>query len=230
MAPDDDPIKVKQLLEWAASRVVGGNTEPAPDLDPATAAELQRWFGLPSFAEAKEQGIAVPEDPETVRAREQRATALAAIDPAFLEAHRARIERCDTMIKLVPHVDIHVEDEVALMDYSMVDRGHSIAEPRDIELPPELQDDLKDCTPQALLRDLHRSETEFDKQFEVIDVAAELKIDIVKVVDEAMKADWTLPAFGKNPFIEGQKLLADARALRSSPWTDIPMPNRRTKD
>ena len=61
-------------------------------LDASTLAELERWFGLPSFQELADKGEPPPRDPDLEAAREQRAKAIAAVDPELVEAHRRRVE------------------------------------------------------------------------------------------------------------------------------------------
>src|SRR5580698_7591296 len=176
MAPDDDDKpdpSVKQLL------------------DTATQAELARWFGLPSFEVAVERGLELPEDPEVVALRERRERATANVDPAFLDAIHERNEvRPETLLKFAPNIELRIKTEMGSFDHAMVDRA--IPEPREVEISEALRDDMKDVAPQALLRDLHRSETTFEKQFEIVDAAAD-RYDIVAEVASAMATNWKLP-------------------------------------
>ena len=210
--PGDKDVRVKQLLDGKASL--------DDVVDAATQAELQKWFQLPSFQQVAEaEG---PVDAELEEVRERRAKAMAAVDPALLERIRVRTEvQPETLLRHTWHVDIHVDPSIALFDEAMAERGHHIAEPREVELSDELKDDLKDCTPQALLRDLHRPELVFEKVFEVIDMAAEQKLDIVAEVDQAMKMNLKLPPLGRSPFEEERRLLVEDRAIRRRPWTEI---------
>lgn len=214
---EDDDKKVKDLI------------------DAATRAELEKWFGLPSFTEVAEgaaQPAAPVEDPDVVAVRERRERAIAAVDPAMLEAHRRRVEPPDDLIKFKPVIDVHIDPEVALFDHGMVDRAASIAEPREVELSEQLLDDLKECTPQALLRDLHRPELDFEKTFEVVDMAAEQRLDVVAAVAEAMSTRWTLPPVEVSSWREGRAVLAELRASRHASWTSdlARLPNRRVQD
>ncbi|MCX5747529.1 MAG: hypothetical protein NT062_34120 [Proteobacteria bacterium] len=238
----DDPTKVKQLLEWATRKSLAQSTgavssEPAPEIDETTRQQLEAWFGVPSYqaiAEKTGKPIEAPEDPEMAKVRVQREAALAAIEPAMLDAIHRRVERCDTMRRFTPTIDLDaglaIDPDMPFLDVSMINRVGAIADPREIEIPAELQDDLRDCTPQALLRDLHRAETDFDKQFERVDVMLEHRVDISGLVSEAMRTSWALPHFGPPPFVEGTNLLREIASLRRMPWTDIPMPNRRVKE
>jgi len=219
---DDEDIKVKQLLEGGAALT--------DVVDAATQAELARWFQLPSFAQVAEDKAPV-EDPEVAAVRERRIKACEAVDPALLDRiHQRTQANPETLIKNDYVLPVHVDPDVSLFDNAMAERGHQIAEPREVEISEELRDDLKDCTPQALLRDLHRAELYFEKTFEVVDMAAEQRLDIVAEVDAAMKMNLKLPPLGTSPVEEERRLLVQDRALRKLPWTQWPMPNRRISE
>src|SRR6185312_2403016 len=133
MAPDDDDKRVKDML------------------DAATHADLERWFGLPSFDQLAEEGKPVlpGDDPEVLEVRKRRDAAMAAVDPALLSRILYRVEEHpETLLERRQTIDVVVKD-VALFDATMVDKGFAIAEPREVEISEELRDDLKDCTPQA---------------------------------------------------------------------------------
>ena len=216
MAPPDDKsddIKVKQLLD--------GGKSMADVVDLATQRELQTWFALPSFQQVTETQP-VAEDPEIVEVRERRAKACAAVDPALLEWIHVRTEVTpETLLHNTFHVDIHLDPSIVQFDIDAAERQLKHAEPREVEIGEELKDDLKECTPQALLRDLHRPELVFEKLFEVVDVAAEQKLDIVAEVDAAMKMNLRLPPLGLSPFEEERRLLVGDRANRRLPWTKL---------
>ena len=228
MAPDDDEPRVKDLIADPSLEEVD---------DEATRRELERWFGLPSFTELAERGepAAPPEDPEMVAVREQRERALAAVDRDLLARIRFRTEdNPETLLELHLDLDVHVDPELALFDERMAERAAQIAEPREVEIPEELRDDMKECVPQALLRDLHRPETDFDKTFELVDVAAEQRFDIVAEVATAMRTSWTLPPPGPLPGVEGRALYAELRRERQRPWPELfaalPLPNRKVQE
>jgi hypothetical protein len=200
-------------------------------LDAATKAELARWFGLPSYEELGDQAPPPPEDPEAEERRERRERAIASVDPALLDAMHQRNEvRPSTLVTFAPKIDIKIKTEMGAFDHAMAARAYSIAEPREVEIPEALRDDLKDVAPQALLRDLHRPETSFDKQFELVDAAASQRLDIVAEVEAAMAMSLKLPPLSGSSFEEQRRLLVEDAANRRRPWTEIPMRNRRVSE
>lgn len=216
-SPDSADRKVKDLI------------------DAATRAELERWFGLPSFEQLAERGIQPEppepaEDPEVAAVRKRRNEAIAAVDPAMLEAHRLRVEPPHELIKPRPPVKLNVDPSISRLDPAMIDRFNGIAEPRQLERPEGLDDDLRDATPQALLRDLHRPELDFDKQFEVVDTIAEYRRDVAGIVAEVMTTHTRLPPREDSPLQQAYALLLELRAERHQPWTDIKMPLRRVTE
>ena len=200
-------------------------------IDAATRAELERWFGLPSFQQVEEDKAKAPaEDPDVVAVRERRQKAIEAVDPAMLEAHRRRMEAPESMIQFKPELEVRVDPSVALLDHSMIERGASIADPREVEISEDLRDDLRDCTPQALLRDLHRPEMDFEKTLELVDFAAENRVDVVGIVNEVMTATYKLSGVPTNIFREAREILSELRTTRLAPWTLDQLailPNRR---
>src|SRR6188474_613874 len=96
---DNDDKKVKELI------------------DDATRADLERWFGLPSFEQLADRGIAgeppPAEDPEIAKAQKRQAAAIAAVDPAMLEAHRRRTTPPDDLFQFRPTLELRVDPEFA---------------------------------------------------------------------------------------------------------------------
>ena len=231
MATDDPPPpetleppdrKVKEILDGDVS-----------------AADLEKWFGLPTFQQVEEGEVklkpADEEDPYMVAVRERRARAIAAVDPVWLERHRLRTDGpADDLIKFNPHVTLRVNPDLPLFDRKMIENKMSIADERWFERPEDISEQMEENAPQALLRDLHRPELTFEKTFEVIDMAAEQKLDAVAEVVAAMKTDWRLPELQIRPGIEARQLYGEVLAERRSPWADIPkrvnLPNRRITD
>ena len=215
MAPDDRDPTVKELLAG----------KPLAEVDEVTARELERWFTLPSFEQVEAEL-----DPGVAAVLAQRERATAAVDPELLSAIAARAHRDpDELLQLDPTIELHVNPELALVDHAAAERGFTIAEPREVEIPDELRDDLKECTPQALLRDLHRSELLFDKQFELVDHAP--RVDAAGEVAQAMATSWRLTPPKARPLAEVVAMLGELRRVRRLPWPQLfreqPPANRR---
>jgi hypothetical protein len=230
MPDDDNPTsdpKVKQLLERAPG-------QPLEDVvDAATAAELERWFGLPSFQEVAEGAKpAASGDPDLLAVRERRDKAIAAVDPAFLSWCLGRTAGNQDLIKFRSTITLRIDPSVAMFDHVLDDRDFTMGEPREREVPEDIQDDLKDSAEQALLRDLHRPVLEFEKMFEVIDMSQ--RMDVVADVAEAMATPLRLPPLGRSPYHEAADVLAELRSDRERPWPSMfaakPLPNRRVDE
>lgn len=198
-------------------------------LDASTRAELERWFGMPSFERLAEAPAPPPPelDAETKQVRKRRADAIAAVDPAMIEWHRKRTTPPPDLVRFKQLIDVCVDPDVTMFDYAMLERQHTVSEPIEREIPNELIDDLADRTPQALLRDLHRPELNFTKQFEVTDIVAEMRVDAAAVVADVIKARYGLPKSAGEQIREARALIDSLRDDRHRPWTEIQMPNRR---
>jgi len=192
-------------------------------LDPATRAELERWFRIPSFEQVADGAApaAEPDDPALAEYRKRVAEALAAIDPEVLASYERRLELAGTIIK--PEPPPPVVPNISRLDLSMIAR--TVAEPRDYTRSEMIEDDLRDCTPQALLRDLHRPDVIFDKVFEV-DPDAAKRFDGTAVVEQAMATDWRLRQFPVLAHADGRTAFEELRAERRQPWAALKLPNR----
>jgi hypothetical protein len=246
---DDEPKPELTGKEIAAKfaemdKQRSGATPSGDEIDAATRAELEKWFGLPSFAQIEEGEVRVPgmpppeaADPEVAAVRERRERAIAAVEPRMLDEIAARATSRATPRRERPAIELRLREHMTIADLEAAQRGGSLAEPREVELPPDMQDDLKECTPQALLRDLHRAELDFEKTFEVVDMAADQRLDIVAMVAEAMRTAWRLTAAdigGASPQAEATQLIAELRAERRTPWAALwtakPLPNRKVTE
>jgi hypothetical protein len=215
MAPDDDSgdPKIRDLLGGQALEQV---------VDDATRKELEKWFGLPSFTELEERGEPALDDPEMVEVRERRAKALAAVDPALLERLLFWSEvNPETLLAFEQTIDVRIDPGIASFDESMAERAAVIGERREVEISEDLQDDLRECVPQALLRDLHRPETEFDKVFELTDALAEERVDAAAEIARAVRESRTLPPAGNAALAESRELIAEVRRIRRQKWPEL---------
>ncbi|HSD90168.1 MAG TPA: hypothetical protein VLB44_21705 [Kofleriaceae bacterium] len=207
-------------------------------IDAATQRDLERWFGLPSFTQLQDEGKTVEAptaamDPEMAAVIARRDKALAAVDPALLEdiIGRHDIEPEDVLL-FDAQLEVHVDAKFGVVDEVLLARAAAIADPREYELSDELKDDMRECTPQALLRDLHRSERDFDKAFEIVDAMEEARVDVVGEVKTAMTTTWRMPRPEAPPLDESKRIWQDVKARRQVPWTDYlrSLPNRKTRE
>jgi hypothetical protein len=126
-------------------------------LDAATLAELHRWFGMPAAMDL------APEPAPEFEVRRQ--AAMAAVDAGFL-AYLQRIDARLPRMMEAAHLELQTDETLSTIPERFVGAGR-IGEPREIEIPMQLENDLKECVPQALLRDLHRTEEYFQRFFEI---------------------------------------------------------------
>lgn len=224
MSDDNDNNKNEKKVDQTVKELIDG----------ATRVDLERWFGLPSYEALAEQGVhpePPPEDPKLAERRKRQDTALAAIDPALVEAHRRRTDGLAHAIRPVPEVALHVDLSIVQLDTAMIAQRGAIAEPREVVRPRDIDDAVReDCTPQALLRDLHRPELYFSRELQRVDVMESYRLDIAANIDEVMATSTKLPPPGTPLFDEGSALLQDLRAERNQPWTEIEMPRRRVTE
>jgi hypothetical protein len=233
--PDNDDKTVKELIaslgSGGARSTPGGSAEL---IDESTRADLERWFGLPSFQQLAEQQQAPKpvDDPEWAQFRKRRADALAAVDPNMVEAHRRRVERQRELKLFQSEIEPRIRTDITMIDQTAIDRGHTIAEPRTYDLPSDLEDALAERTPQALLRDLHRPELIFEKMFEWFDPTAEHRIDLRAIINEALAFRASSTRTFASKVREARALLTEIRQERRKPWTALTskMRNRRVKE
>ncbi len=151
--PSPNEPTVKQLLDDPKAH--------GEALDAATMAELQRWFGLPSAMDLP------PPEPEP-QELSRREAAMAAVEPAFLEYLHRHAARVPLMME-PPHLELRTREDHVTIPERFEAMG-KLGEPREVEVSYLLTDDLKECVPQALLRDLHRVEEYFSPYYELTKV------------------------------------------------------------
>jgi hypothetical protein len=154
----------RELLAAAKS----GDLKLDEMMDPRVAAELARWFELPSFDQLAERGVAVEQSPEDEETDRRRNAAMAAAQPQFLE----HIERWNTQVPDFEFDSSYAEQSaVKFSQITTVIESFStrliVREPTDRIRPMDIDDAITVCTPQALLRDLYRVAENFPKTFEL---------------------------------------------------------------
>lgn len=217
---DDKDPKVKALVARDPS-------QPLDQLvDAATAAQLERWFGLPSFAQVEAGEVAAPPEPEVdefAEVRERRAKLLAEVDQELV----ARIERRHTppedLFKFTPDLE---PLEVTLTRFDSTAEGKGIADERWYERSDDIISALEENAPQALLRDLHRLETEFPRSWNNTDddwdaekpAPEPFLPDLVSLVDGLMKVRYKLELIAAP---DVPHLLDDTRDEIKRSWVDL---------
>jgi hypothetical protein len=225
---DDDDRRVKDLIAAAKA----GDAS----IDPDTAADLARWFGLPSYQQVEEGEVKPkpkPEDPAVVARREQMERATAGVDPVLCEALHHKWDGAETLIKFQPAELAIVDPSISAFDPVLVARAEP-PEPRIIELPPDLYDDLKECTPQAVLRDLHRPPTEFQLLLEVDPaLVAMMSVDASAIVREALmtRVGGSAEAMREpSPLLSAREALSVWKQAKRERWSELRTPGRRVSE
>lgn len=217
---DDDPKdpKVKALVERDQSQPLD------QFVDAATAAQLERWFGLPSFTQVEEGEVELQqEDPEVAAVRERRKRVASEIDPVLLAEIEQRHIPPDDLIKFTATLE-PIDTTIGLVDTSYVDSSGTIAEERLYEQPEDIQEVLRENTPQALLRDLHRLEEDYDRPRGGFDEYDEdqpppepLLVDVASKIDEVMAL-----RFGFEPHVapDMRQLSGEYRSEIMKSWVE----------
>lgn len=232
-APSETPVLAgpgpntpTPLSDLRAGDVVKARTsdELRDGLDPATAAQLASWFGLPSFTELEERAAtaAVEENPDDKHWREVHATIAAAVEPAMIERVHSKLAIGDRLLLLRDMPPLRIERPILLHDDRFGDHLTQASEPRVLE-PWNLIDDMKECAPQALLRDLYRPEDDFCAPAEGRERLEEPQPDRAAEVREIMKLRFPMPSWIK-PVAEYLEAVAEMRHWMNQSWAVLPIP------
>lgn len=206
----------------------GAAPAESEELDPATIAQLAAWFGAPAAA-GPAPGHPAPEATGGGDAATRRARALAAVDPGFVSAHQARWSRGEALLRVTAPVPrprrAPSKFDLAVWNLHLGD------EPRETERPEDISETLKHPAPQALLRDLHRTEQQWPRRLvpkdlglDVAGLRTRARIDDILSTNYAVRIDdEPIPA----------RIMADEtaalRARLNEPWESsyIPPEKRR---
>lgn len=205
-------------------------------IDPETAAKLASWFDLPSFAQAEEdaaraQAAAEVADPTHNPVAQRRRAAMANVDPrmlAFVDWHEAAAIALHR--KPPPS---RWERRMLLFDERQMANIPDPDNLPEVEVPMALKKDLKICTPQASLRDLHRPDKQFyanlKSPFEDEDGNEPPPLDPMEPVRAALRSSHrvgtidTATVAGTASFIELQRILA-------LPWAEAKRERARKRE
>ncbi len=207
----DDPPSKPPAQEPTVKEYLEAPEAHSDSLDPETLAELQRWFGLPSAMDLP------PEEPPPAH-EVRRAAALAAVEPWFLAYLQRHSERLPLMFEEISHQMVLNESFVTVAE-RYESTGH-ISEPREIEIPYQLSDDLKETVPQALLRDLHRPEEYFHRYLELTKVSdgiPDVRLQIAAAI-AAGEAERQVPS-ARDELVKAIQERVEARHI--VPWESL---------
>jgi hypothetical protein len=231
--PPDDPNSRPPADEPRAVDVARAkSTADLEDkLDPATIAQLAAWFDLPSFAELEERRKA--EEPQLdefdQRRKELHERIAEAADGGFL----AKVERWrtagDPLIRLPPPMEIQIGGDIRCNVTDVTDGMGSIAEPREREMPYWMEDDLNETTPQAILRDLHRPELDFNLYFEQMEHQPTLS-EMREVVTATLGMPLRIRPDLRPASESVRDALADLRHWKAARWDELPLPKRESAE
>lgn len=219
------PASEPRVGDLLAGRV---SPQAREELDPETVAQLAAWFGVPVLTPA-----APPQPEGPVSKREEaalrRKRALDAVDPGFLAGIERKWAQGDALLCINRPVG-QARRSPTRFDLDVWNLQAS-DEVREAERPEDISDVLKDPTPQAVLRDLHRP----DQQWPLRLLPEDLGMDVAGTrtrsrIDTALRTKYVV-RMDDEP-IPAQLILADMGALRahlSEPWENfyVPPENRR---
>jgi len=199
-------------------------TAPDTRMDPATMMQLAKWFDLPSFAQVEEQEEAVRAAAETKsgtqKVLETRASAMANIEPWFLAALDGR-RAAGAALRQIPTRDTRWDRRMLAFDESRIPPAYQPDDYPETHVPPALIKDLKDCTPQAFLRDLHRPDKDFYIRLEpAFEDAGEPEApDPMGPIRETIRTDYRVGVVA--PAVTTMASgIADLRTILARPWAD----------
>lgn len=196
------------------------------ELDPATLAKLESWFGAPNLVALEDEAVEVAEqeeeDRELVERRKRREAACAAADPRLV----ARIEgyvvdriRLTKQLELKPFVDESIVNIVVRAQLERQSAEEPVPDFSEYAQPDDVTEIIaRHNAPQAILRDLYRPVSEFDAQLESPFAEEELPdLDPGRTIREALrehiKVEWPEPGFRV-----GLAARAEGIATLRQPW------------
>lgn len=139
-------------------------------LDPTELADLAQWFARPSHEVVVEAAVRrAPGDEEMDRRFDERQIrikeACKAVDPVMI----VRLERHDatarTFLRPIEGPAPFVDEGILQIRIPPPSEDAQIGDLRSYEREREVEEALTEAVPQAVLRDLYRSETQFDLRF-----------------------------------------------------------------
>jgi hypothetical protein len=156
--------------------------------------------------------------------QERRREVLAQIDPALL-AHVTRHAGVAEQLRAEEPAPRAWEGRVTAFDPTQVPAEITEDDWREVYIPNELRKDLKTCTPQAFLRDLHRPEKEFwvrmQPPWDDFDPEqAQAEMDVMAPVREALRRDYRVGTTQPPAIRTMSEAWSDRLATMAKPWAE----------
>lgn len=221
-----EPAERPPVSEPRVSDLLAGRVSPAAreELDPETVAQLAAWFGAPVATPAA--ATARPEGSRSKReeAALRRQRALDAVDRGFLADLESKWTQGDALLRVTRPLG-QPRRAPSRFDLDVWNLQAS-GELREAERPEDISDALKDPTPQAVLRDLHRP----DQQWPLRLLPEDLGMDVAGTrtrsrIDTALRTKYVV-RMDDEP-IPARLILEDMGALRAhldEPWESFYVP------
>lgn len=195
------------------------------DLDPTLIARLAAWFGGPAPPAADEV-----DDPAVRAIRDTRQRALDAVEPGFLTALENQGERAGRITHAPSPPAAVIDPSIAKFDLEAWGVAEAEQDWYEHEQAERIRWVLRENVPQAILRDLHRSERSFGSVFLE---ETNLGLDVGgtrarELVSETLRASYTI-RMDEEP-IPRTMIAEDMAALSQSltePWDQIEVKPRR---
>jgi hypothetical protein len=225
------PAPTGGLADLRAVDVINRPAEVAAGLRPDEIAQLEAWFGRPSMTELVETGEVRldmwgrPIDAEVERRRASaRERAIEAVDPGMVDRLERHIPAGDRLLRFHASLEVHIDPAPFERPLITLNRP-DITE---VERPEDLDDAMRECTPQALLRDLHRPDEEFSIQYERPE-PVESDADPFAEARRAIAAGYKY-APEMRCLSQAQDALRPLREAKTSVWAEIRTPTRTTDE
>jgi hypothetical protein len=227
----EDEAPTGRLADLRAVDAINRPAEVEAALRPDEIAQLEAWFGRPSMTELVETGEARLDmwgrliDPEAERKRaEARERAAEAIEPAMIALIERHVPAGDRLIQFHASLEVHIDPASFERPLITLNRPDIL----EVERPEDLVDAMREATPQALLRDLHRPEEEFSIQYERSE-PVESDADPFAEARRAIAAGYKY-APEMRSMSQARDALRPLREAKASVWSEIRTPTRKTDE
>jgi hypothetical protein len=199
----------------------------AKDLDPAQLAELAAWFDLPSaqvYAEQQQRKVEESaEEQEWRENRERRDRACAAVAPEFLQhilRHEAEIVKPPPTVALTIDERKMVTQKGVHLELDRMERGEEVQNERSFMIPHDIAAAVAQNAPQAILRDLYRPVTEYQRRLESpFDELPDL--NLLREAREVMRTNFKDIEWTRSGITSLDETYRVFREILSAPWGDL---------